>query len=122
MLPAERIRLETVNGLMDLEPLRDARVLRDLELVICRSWAGHLGPLRDHRTLQRLRLGTGSVRRNADFRSRLGYPDTELPPARSGDSHAASSTDTHASRRPLAIRDYAIASQKVAKSSWMSWC
>jgi hypothetical protein len=64
-----------MNGLMDLEPLRDARVLRDLELVICRSWAGHLGPLRDHPTLQRLRLGTGSVRRNADFRSGLGYPD-----------------------------------------------
>jgi len=39
----------------------------------------HVRPLRDHPTLQRLRLGTGSVRRDEELRSRHGYPDTDAP-------------------------------------------
>lgn len=76
----ERIRLETMKGLTELRPLRGAPALRDLELVDMTQlrWE-HLEPLVDHPTLQSLRLGTGSKKRNAQFRARLGYPDTEAP-------------------------------------------
>jgi len=76
----ERIHLETMKGLTDLRPLRGAPRLRDLELVDMPQlrWE-HLQPLIGHPTLQALRLGTGSKRRNAEFRARLGYPDTEAP-------------------------------------------
>jgi hypothetical protein len=76
----ERIDLLTMKGLTDLRPLRGAPRLRDLELVDMPQlrWE-HLEPLVDHPTLQALRLGTGSKKRNAEFGARLGYPDTEAP-------------------------------------------
>jgi hypothetical protein len=76
----ERVHLETMKGLTDLAPLRGAPALRDLVLVDMPQlrWE-HLGPLVDHPTLRALRLGTGSKKRNADFRARLGYPDTDAP-------------------------------------------
>jgi internalin A len=76
----ERIHLETMKSLTDLRPLRNAPALRDLNLVDMPQlrWE-HLEPLMNHPTLRGLRLGTGSKKRNADFRARLGYPDTEAP-------------------------------------------
>jgi hypothetical protein len=76
----ERIHLETMKGLTDLRPLQAAPALRDLELIDMPQlrWQ-HLQPLVDHPTLQALRLGTGSKKRNAEFQARLGYPDTEAP-------------------------------------------
>jgi hypothetical protein len=76
----ERIHLETMKGLTDLRPVRGAPALRDLELVDMPQlrWQ-HLQPLVDHPTLQALRLGTGSKKRNSEFRARLGYPDTKAP-------------------------------------------
>jgi hypothetical protein len=69
-----------MKGLTDLRPLRGAPGLRDLALVDMPQlrWE-HLEPWVDLPTLQALRLGTGSRKRNAEFRARLGYPDTEAP-------------------------------------------
>jgi hypothetical protein len=76
----ERIHLETMKGLTDLRPLRTAPALTDLTLVdVPRLRWEHVEVLRDHPTLQRLRLGTGSIKRNKEYESRLGYPDTEAP-------------------------------------------
>jgi hypothetical protein len=78
----ERIHLETMKGLTDLEPLRDAPALRDLELVdVPQLRWNHVVALKDHPTLQTLRVGTGSSRRNADLQARLGYPEPEAPSA-----------------------------------------
>jgi hypothetical protein len=76
----ERIHHETMKGLTDLRPLREAPELRNLEMVDMPQlrWE-HLEPLVDHPTLHALRPGTGSKKRNAEFRARLGYPDTEAP-------------------------------------------
>jgi hypothetical protein len=76
----ERIHLETMKGLTDLAPLRDAPALRDLLLVDMPQlrWE-HLGPLVEHPTLRALRLASGSAKRNADMRARLGYADTDAP-------------------------------------------
>jgi hypothetical protein len=83
MQQVEYLELWMIRGfddLTDLKPLRREPAITDLELVDMPQlrWE-HVRPLQDHPTLQRLRLGTGSVRRNDELRSRLGYPDTEPP-------------------------------------------
>lgn len=76
----ERIHLETMKGLTDLGPLRSSPALRDLDLLDMPQlrWQ-HLTPLVEHPTLRAVRLGTGSRKRNAEFRERLGYPDPGPP-------------------------------------------
>lgn len=70
----ERIHIETMKGLADLRSLRTAPALTDLVMVDMPHlrWE-HVEPLRDHPTLQRLSIGTGSVKRNQQFLEGLSY-------------------------------------------------
>lgn len=76
----ERIHLETMKGLTDLRPLRSAPVLKDLSMVDMPHlrWE-HVQLLKDHPTLKRLLIGTGSAKRNRQFSEGLGYPRTGPP-------------------------------------------
>jgi len=66
---------------MDLTPLRSAPALLHLLLVDMPQlrWE-HLAVLADHPTLPGLAVGTGSRKRNDDYKARLGY--AEPPPRR----------------------------------------
>jgi hypothetical protein len=78
----ERIHLETMKGLTDLRPLRSAPALTDLLLADMPHlrWE-HVEVLRNHPSLRRLRIGTGSAKRNADLSQRLGYAEAGEPSA-----------------------------------------
>lgn len=76
----ERIDFQTMKGLTHLAPLCTAPALQALELVdMPQLRFEHLAPLVDHPTLRAVRVGTGSTKRNAEFRERLGYPDPGPP-------------------------------------------
>jgi internalin A len=72
----ERIEAETMKGISDLHGLMTAPALRELLLIDMPQlrWK-HIESLKDHPTLQRVRIGTGSKKRNAEFAERLEYPD-----------------------------------------------
>jgi hypothetical protein len=72
-----RVHLETMKGLDDLSPLRQAPALTDLVAVdMPQLREPHLEPLVGHPTLARVRIGTGSVKRDRQLRELFGLPDT----------------------------------------------
>jgi hypothetical protein len=75
MASLRRVTLDTMKGLTDLTPLRDAPALEEIVVVACPQLREeHFRPLVNHATLRRARVGTGSVKRNAAIQALLGLP------------------------------------------------
>jgi hypothetical protein len=77
-----RIHLETMKGLTDLSPLAAAPSLEQLLLIdMPQLRPEDLAPLEAHQTLNSVRIGLGSIKRNAAAQQLLQLPDVEAAPA-----------------------------------------
>ncbi|MEO6021510.1 MAG: hypothetical protein ABIP45_14795 [Knoellia sp.] len=77
LVALDRLWIETMKGLTDLAPIRNAPSLRQLAVVdMAHLQPEAFAPLTEHRTLESLRAGLGSKRKNDAVDSLMGLPRT----------------------------------------------
>jgi hypothetical protein len=73
-----RVRLETMKGLRDLTPIREAPALEDLIVIEMPQLAPEaFRPFAGHPTLRQAAIGLGSIKKNRQARAALGLPQVE---------------------------------------------